>query len=142
MALLAKPNEMTQREVIAKSLEQLHRLPADEQRIWVEKLMILSGLRAAEDIVREEAEKLGISLDIRDNKFFQEAYAAGIEDGIGKGEVAMLQRQLERRFGSLPEWAREQLEKANLGALEAMGLRLLDATRLEDVFNGSGNGAE
>lgn len=52
----------------------------------------------------------------------------------------MLSKLIERRFGSLPEWAREQLQQADLKALEAMGLRLLDATRLEDVFNGGVNG--
>jgi flagellar biosynthesis/type III secretory pathway protein FliH len=108
---------------------------------------------------------MGISLDIRDNLFYKEAFAAGfevgveqgikqgiekiiekgikegIEKGIEKGEAKMLHRQLERRFGSLPEWARELLEKADGETLEAMGLRLLDAARLEDVFNGSLNGA-
>ena len=140
LAVLAEPKDMTKREVVAAILERLRNLPTNEQRDWLEKIMVLSGLRDAEDLVREEAEKMGISLDIRDNKFFQEAYAAGIEDGVGKGEATMLHRQLERRFGSLPEWARQQLEQADLTALDAMGMRLLEASRLEDVFNGGVNG--
>lgn len=91
---------------------------------------------------------MGISLDIRDNKFFQEAYAAGIEDGVEKGmergmekgEATMLQRLLEHRFGSLPDWAVAQLEKADRPKLEDFGVRSMDAKRLEDVFNGSLSG--
>ncbi len=135
---------------IKRIVQELGKLPENEQLDWFEKLMILSGVRGVEQLVREEAHKMGISLDIRDNLFYKEAFAAGhedgveqgIEQGIEKGEAKMLRRQLERRFGSLPEWAREELEKANLAALEAMGLRLLDATRLQDVFNGNGNGAD
>jgi len=145
LALLAKPEAINQQQVIEAMAEKLKILPTKEQRDWLEKLMILSGIRGIEDIFREGMEKMGISLDIRDNKFFQEAYAAGIEDGLEKGlekgETAILLKQLERRFGSLPEWAREQIEKADRSAIEEMSLRLLEAARLEDVFNnGSHNG--
>lgn len=140
LALLARPERLSQQEVIEAVVDRLKILPTKEQRDWMEKLMILSGLRGAEDIVREEAEKMGISLDIRDNKFFQEAYAAGIEDGMEKGEATILRRLLERRFGSLPEWAQQRIEQANRVQLEELGLRLLDAAQLEDIFNGQGNG--
>lgn len=86
---------------------------------------------------------MGISLDIRDNLFFKEAFAVGTEDGMQKGmrqgESAILTKLLERRFGPLPQWARERIEQADLIELEAIGLRLLDAARLEDVFNGAVN---
>lgn len=148
-ALMAEAESMTQREVIAAIIARYSKLPANEQRDWMEKLMILSGLRGAEDLVLEEAKKMGISLDIRDNKFFQEAYTAGMEDGvekgiekgIEKGEATLLQRQLEHRFGSLPEWALSLLEKSDSAKLEDFGVRFLDATQLEDVFNGSLSGA-
>lgn len=150
-------SEKTEHQLVTRTVvKRLSRLPTKEQRDWLEKLMIVSGIRGYEDIVREEAEKMGISLDIRDNKFFQEAYAAGIEDGMekgmekgiekgiekgmekgmAKGEQALLQRQLERRFGPMPEWARQRVEAADPAALEQMGLRLLEAQRLEDVLDG------
>ena len=152
IALLAEPENMTKQELVAAIIAKFAHLPENEQRDWLEKLMILSGLRDAEDIVLEEAKKMGISLDIRDNKFFQEAYAAGIEDGVEKGmergmergmekgEATMLQRLLEHRFGSLPDWAVAQLEKADRPKLEDFGVRSMDAKRLEDVFNGSLSG--
>ncbi|MGH9848656.1 MAG: DUF4351 domain-containing protein [Blastocatellia bacterium] len=146
LAVLSTPEAMTPEEVVEKVVERFGALSAKEQRDWLEKLMIISGLRGYEDLVRKEAEKMGISLDIRDNKFFQEAYAVGIEDGlkqgieqgvergIEEGEAAFLMRMLERRFGPLPEWAREKIEKMNRPALEEAGVRLLEAEKLEDVF--------
>jgi hypothetical protein len=85
-------------------------------------------------IANESLQYRYMLLDIRDNKFFQEAYAVGIEDGIEKGEAAFLTRMLERRFGPLPEWAREKIEKMSKSALEEAGLRLLEAEKLEEVF--------
>jgi len=73
---------------------------------------------------------MGISLDIRDNKFWQEAYAVGIEDGI----VKLLRQQLEHRFGELPEWARQRLETLDQTALQQAGERLLTASKLEEVL--------
>ena len=35
----------------------------------------------------------------------------GRQEGRQEGEAALLQRQLARRFGPLPEWARERLNQ-------------------------------
>jgi predicted transposase YdaD len=125
-------------EVIKELAGKLEHLPPKEQQDWLEKLMILSGLRGVEDLVREEAIKMGAFPDIRENKFYQEAFAAGIAEGIEKGveegESAFLTRMLERRFGPLPEWAREKIAQMSRAALEEAGVRLLEAEKLEDVF--------
>jgi len=67
----------------------------------------------------------------------------GIAKGIAKGRVEgrvegvsrLLRRQLERRFGVLPEWASEQLTRASEQQLETWGEALLTAPTLEAVFN-------
>jgi hypothetical protein len=46
----------------------------------------------------------------------------------------LLRRLLERRFGALPDWARDRIAAADTAALEEWGLRLLDAGSLEDVL--------
>ena len=48
--------------------------------------------------------------------------------------AAMLLRQLQRRFGDTPAWAKDKIANADLPILEAWSLRILDATVLEDVF--------
>ncbi|MBF8274133.1 MAG: putative transposase [Magnetococcales bacterium] len=51
-----------------------------------------------------------------------------------KGEAKMLTRQLQRRFGVLPDWACAKIAEADLHALEEWSLRVLDATTLDGVF--------
>ncbi|MDK2797246.1 MAG: hypothetical protein PWQ19_796 [Tepidiphilus sp.] len=43
---------------------------------------------------------------------------------------------LTRRFGSLPEWVQQRLRSASGEELETWADRVLDAQRLEDVFEG------
>ncbi len=129
-------------EVTRTILARISKLSSNEQRDWVARLMILSGLRNAENIVQQEAVKMGISTDIRDNKFYQEAYAAGIEDGIEKGiekgiaegETKALRRLLERRFGVLPKATEQRLDNLKRSEIEAAIERVFDAKQIEDVF--------
>ncbi len=58
----------------------------------------------------------------------------GRQEGRQEGEAALLLRQLERRFGALPDWARDRIASADTAALEDWGLRVLDAASLEDVL--------
>ncbi|MEO5347967.1 MAG: DUF4351 domain-containing protein [Magnetococcus sp. YQC-9] len=55
-------------------------------------------------------------------------------EGRQEGEAKMLTRQLQRRFGVVPDWVNEMIAKADLSSLEEWGVRLLDAKFLEDVF--------
>ncbi len=65
-------------------------------------------------------------------------YITSIERiGIVKGEASILKRQLERRFGLLPEWASEKLKSAKSKDLEAWADAILTAPTLEAVFNKS-----
>ena len=58
----------------------------------------------------------------------------GISQGISQGELAVLRRQLTRRFGPLPLWTDAKLGQAGQSQLEAWADRVLDAPTLEDVF--------
>lgn len=52
-----------------------------------------------------------------------------------KGAMTTLLRQLEHRFGDLPEEARNNIANADLDSLEAWSLRFVNARSLEEVFN-------
>ena len=60
--------------------------------------------------------------------------AKGMAKGIATGEARLLKRQLERRFGLLPEWASERLGCAKEEELEAWSEAILTAPTLEAVF--------
>ena len=55
--------------------------------------------------------------------------------GIEKGEALLLQRQLVRRFGALPNEIVSQIATATTSQLETWGDRVLDAASLDEVFN-------
>jgi len=64
----------------------------------------------------------------------EEGRQEGEQRGRQEGEAALLLRQLERRFGALPGWARDRVAAADTAALENWGLRILDAGSLDDVL--------
>jgi hypothetical protein len=55
-------------------------------------------------------------------------------EGEQRGEAALLTRLLERRFGTLPDWARDRVQAADTPAIKEWALRLLEAASLEDIF--------
>ena len=78
------------------------------------------------------AERIGIEKGIQQG--IEQGIQQGIQQGARQGEAALLLKQLERRFGPLPGWARERIEQAEQALLEEWGLRLLEAGSLEEVF--------
>ena len=65
---------------------------------------------------------------------FKEGIEQGIAKGIEQGELALLAKQLTKRFGSLPDWATEKLQQANREQLAVWADRIFDAESLEQFF--------
>ncbi|MEO5333258.1 MAG: Rpn family recombination-promoting nuclease/putative transposase [Magnetococcus sp. YQC-5] len=64
-----------------------------------------------------------------------EKWSKDIEQkGRHEGKAEMLTRQMQRRFGKLPDWANEKIAKAELSTLEEWSLRILDAPTLNMLF--------
>ena len=64
----------------------------------------------------------------------QEGRQEGEQMGRRAGEAALLLRLLERRFGPLPDWAKDRIASADTVALEEWGFRVLDAGSLDAVL--------
>ncbi len=75
-----------------------------------------------------------ITINIQENPFLREIFEEGKQEGRQEEAAGLLGRLLERRFGPLPAWAQQQLAAADLASLEIWGLRLLEATSLEEVL--------
>ena len=77
--------------------------------------------------------------DVMDNKVFgpklRRALAQGREEGRHDGELTVLLRQAEKRFGPVPDTVRTRLEKMSDAELEAAALRLLDARTVEELLD-------
>ncbi|MBF0108217.1 MAG: Rpn family recombination-promoting nuclease/putative transposase [Magnetococcales bacterium] len=59
----------------------------------------------------------------------------GEQRGEQRGKTEMLTRQLQRRFGTVPDWAGEKIAKAERPSLEKWSLRIFDAQSLDEVFS-------
>jgi hypothetical protein len=59
----------------------------------------------------------------------------GVQQGLQQGESRLLRKQLERRFGVLPQWASDKLNSAAEQDLESWGEAVLTASNLEAVFD-------
>ena len=69
-------------------------------------------------------------------------FTQGQQQGQQQGQAALLMRQLELRFGPLPETIRERIQAAEPATLLLWGERVLTARHLDEVFNGTPEGSE
>ena len=67
-----------------------------------------------------------ITEDIRDHQVFGREYK--------RGELTILRKLLEKRFGALPAWAEESLASRTWSELEGLSTRVLDARSLEELL--------
>ena len=63
-----------------------------------------------------------------------EGMAEGRAEGRRLGKAEILKNQAQRRFGDLPDWAVDRIDRADVDTLERWSYRILDATALDDVF--------
>ncbi len=130
------------REAIQRLLARIAHMAGAARDDALAQLLALAGLRRIHPLVLEETQHMPITINIRENPFLREVFEEGKQEGHQEGRqegrqeeaVALLCRLLEHRFGPLPALARQQIEAADTPTLEAWGLRLLDATSLEEVL--------
>ncbi len=104
--------------------------------------LILAGLRRLGEAVEKEAHRMPLLDDIMDHPVLGREYKRGLEKGLEKGlqrgrrdgELALLLRLIEKRFGAVQATLRERIEKMSDAEIEAAGLRVLDARSPEDLL--------
>ena len=115
---------------LRRILSKICRLKGKRRRDALEKLALLAGLRVKSQTFAKEAVKMGLEAEIRDNPIINYYF----KEGRQEGEANLLHKQLSKRFGKLPEWVTDYLKKATTSELEEAGVRLLEASSLEEVF--------
>ncbi len=60
--------------------------------------------------------------------------AEGKAEGQRLGMARTLKNLVQRRFGALPDWAVDRVDRADVDTLERWSYRVLDARVLDDVF--------
>jgi hypothetical protein len=128
VALLTRLGERS--ETVVRILERIAAGPAADCSQRIAELLIVAGLRKRDRMIREEAKNMPILDDIMDS----EVIGGALRQGRSEGQLTLLVRMMEKRFGSVPEQYRRRLSALPPAELESAGLRLMDATRIEDLF--------
>ena len=76
----------------------------------------------------EEATRKGVQLGV------QQGLQQGVQQGVQQGEARLLAKQLERRFGLLPQAVTDRLTAASEAELETWGEAVLSAPSLDAIF--------
>ena len=137
-------------EAVGKIVKRIAGLAAAERETALAQLVILAGLRHLSRTVEQERRKMPIDIDIREHEvlgpMFKEAEQKGRQEGLQKGlqkglleglqvgELTVLRRQTEKRFGALPSWAAEKLATLSASELEDLSERVLDAKSLDELL--------
>lgn len=130
---------------------EIEKMPPSQREDAISLFLLISGLRGLEDWVLERVRTLmPLSIDvILNNKVLGPAFRRHIEEGEQKGvekglkqgrqegEVLMLRRFLESRFGPLPAQHALHLKGASEERLSSIADRALTAATLEEVFSES-----
>lgn len=136
IAILARLRD--HKAAIGKIVGRIAGLPAAEREIALSHLLILAGLRRWEETVEGEIQKMPVYIDILENKVLGPTFKKGLEEGELKGklegELKILRRQIEKRFGPIPKWAAERLAARSATELEELSDRILEVTNIEDLF--------
>jgi predicted transposase YdaD len=107
--------------------------PGERDRALAE-LLILARLRQLSGELKREVEKMPILLDIMDDEIFGPLIRKGLAQGRVEGQVEMLLNLIQKRFGRVPPPVSQRIAALKPAQLKRVGLRLLDAQRIEDLF--------
>jgi len=75
-----------------------------------------------------------IDADIREHEFLGPIIIKAEQKGRQEGELTILRRLIEKRFGALPRWAGEKLAALSPSELEGLSERVLDAKNVEELL--------
>jgi hypothetical protein len=65
---------------------------------------------------------------------FIEAEEKSLQKGLQKGELTVLRRLIEKRFGPMPAWASDKLAALSVSELEDLSERVLEAKSVEELL--------
>jgi DNA-binding FrmR family transcriptional regulator len=128
LAVLTRLGE--QREAVRRILERIAAGRRGERDGGLAELFIIAGLRRMEDEARREATKMPVLNDIMDNK----VVGPLLRQGRMEGQVEIILGMAEKRFGRIPPAVAQRIAALKPAQLKRVGLRLLDAQCIEDLF--------
>jgi hypothetical protein len=132
LAVLTRLSE--QPKVVRRILERIAAGSPEERDTALAELVILAKLRRLSGEVKRETEKMPIMEDIMDHDVIGPAIRKGLRQDRVEGQVEMLLSLIQKRFGRVPPDVSQRIGALKPIQLKRVGLRLLDAQRIEDLF--------
>jgi predicted transposase YdaD len=133
-------NNRDRRQTIQRILQRIATLETERRGDAFQKLMILAGLRKLGDTIKAEVKHMPILDDIMDHDVLgpaiREGMQKGLEQGVQRGELTILRRQLAKRFGALSPAIDERLATLSTAELEDLSVRLFDIKSIDELFGG------
>jgi hypothetical protein len=109
-------------------------LEGSQRESALRQLVILSGLRGLEEVIEGEIKNMPILNDIMDHKVLGREFKRGLDEGLQQGELKLVRKLIEERFGAITAWADQRLSSYSAAELETLGVRLLHANTLEELL--------
>jgi len=115
---------------VQQAMEQLKGLSADDEmrRLAFVRERALHDEVSFTNAAREEGRALGRE------EGREEGLEQGLEKGREEGQLKLLERQLQRKFGSISDDVRARLNKATAAELSVWAENILFANTLDEVF--------
>jgi hypothetical protein len=132
MAVLARLPD--RRMNIRTILQRIEAAGTAEQERAIAELSVLAGLRGLGHVIKWETRTMPITESMLNHDLFGPKIREGMAKGRIAGERRIVQLQITRRFGKLPDWASKRLRSLTIPEIEKVALQMQDAARLEDLL--------
>jgi hypothetical protein len=112
---------------IRRMLARISELPQERRQSALLCANFLAQLRGLAATLKREAEHMPITEDIWDHEV--------IGPERLQAQIKLLRRMMEERFGQIPTWVDDELAKRNHVEIEKVGVRLMNANSLAELFD-------
>ncbi len=75
-----------------------------------------------------------IIVDVMQNKILGPEIRKALKQGREEGQLTLLTRMIEARFGPLPHWAKRRLSAMPAAEFEQLGLSMMNASSLKELL--------
>jgi hypothetical protein len=123
---------------LKRILRKIADAPVSERGEMLAELQILAGLRGLRNELTREEKKMPITVNLLKDEFFgpmiRKGMAEGREEGRAEGQLELVTGMIRKRFGRITPAVRKRLDALTPEEVKAVGLRILDARSLDDLF--------
>jgi hypothetical protein len=137
LAVLMRLPKERRAELKLEAMLRLNRSGGRGERSYMLELCVdryfpLNDAEKAEYAALKQSER-GREVREMEIGWLEQGIQEGLQQGVVRGRLELVRRQLEKRFGPLSAAARQKLESLTAEQLDDIGLAVLDATSLDEL---------